>query len=80
MVLLFAGHGKVHDSGAWSNARDVSKLHELALPLREPATVRVAHAARQLDGFGEIHAHFSQRVRVRSERERDLLLRGEFEN
>jgi len=41
--------------------------HHVKLPPRQSPTMRVTHAASELDGFGKVHPHFLGRVSIRTE-------------
>ena len=56
-----------------------SKPDRFALALTETERLRVADAAGQRDGLGEIHADFAGRVRVRAERDRHMAGKRELE-
>src|SRR5207247_2372906 len=57
-----------------------SNRHDLALALREPAAMRVAHAARQGDSLREVHPHLPRRVRIGGEAQRHAQLPRPFKD
>ena len=56
------------------------EVRAVTLPFFKLAAFFIANSPRQLDGFGEIHAHFLRRVGVGTERDRHAFLNRKLEN